>query len=212
MKSEQEIAQPTKPSTSSNLIYRFSIGTLITAALLVILGLVSFVQNNAQQAALDEQSRKTNELVEQVKDLSEQNKKLSQTAVNYAYCNSVILARYTQNRQPITVEDLNKCVISSFPEGEGAPTLEDIRANMSGASSPFQENQVNQNQNGNSNPTPTSPTPTPENPTPQNPQNPIQNTPSNNILTLNPSPLLPGLELNAPCLQITNLLGTCKLF
>lgn len=120
MKSEKSI---TRNSSSGNVMYRLSIGILISAAILIVLGLVSFVQNNTQQMALDEQSKRTSELVGQVKELSEQNKKISQTAVNYTYCNSMILATYTRDQKPISIDDLNKCVISSFPRGEGAPTL-----------------------------------------------------------------------------------------
>jgi hypothetical protein len=225
MKSDQQTTPTPKPTASSNLLYRLSIGTLIAAALLIILSYVSYVQNNTQQASLDEQSRKTTELVQQVKDLSEQNKKLSQTAVNYAYCNSVIIARYTQDQSPITVENLNECVISSFPQGEGAPTIEQIRAGMNGELSPSAQSQTsgNRTQTPGGNTTPTNPGTTtpvapsqPQNPqtpqNPQNPQNPTPNRPTNNLLTLEPSLLLPGVQLNTPCLQVANLLGTCRTF
>lgn len=215
MKSEQEIASNSKPATASNLIYRLSIGTLIAAGILVILGLVSYVQNNAQQASLDEQSRKTNELVQQVKELSEQNKKLSQTSVNYAYCNSVILARYTQDRKPISVDDLNKCIISSFPEGQGAPTLEQTLSNMSSDANSSANTEDNVKANSNSvqstSPVATNQTIPTEPKSPQSPT-PSDNKPTNNLLTLTPSTVLPGVKLNTPCLKVSNLLDTCRPF
>lgn len=215
MKSDTKIAPPAKLSTSGSLAYRLSVGTLIAAGLLLILGYVSFVQNSQQQASLDEQSRKTGELVQQVKDLSEQNKKLSQLSVNYQYCNAQIFAKHTRDNQAIEIEDLEKCVINSFPKGEGAPTVDEIR-NMMNQANESSSKDTNSSSNLGSNPNPQIPSnqnpTTPEAPkTPQQPT-PIQNKPTNNLLTLTPSPLLPGLQLNTPCLQVATLLGTCPVF
>lgn len=118
---------PTKPihqpTTRNQLMYVAAIVTL-AIAILTIIGFITFtvLQNNRQQATLDQTAAQTNELVKQVKNLSEQNKKLSQTSVNYAYCNAVLLSRYTQTLSPITIQDLEKCILLSFPEGTGPVT------------------------------------------------------------------------------------------
>lgn len=52
---------------------------------------------------------------EQNRELSKQNKELSEQGRNYAYCNSSVLAKYTQDLQPIIIDDLNKCLFTSYP-------------------------------------------------------------------------------------------------
>src|SRR5690606_30091040 len=109
--------------------------------------------------------------------------------------------------------DLNKCVISSFPEGEGAPTLENIQARISSEASREGKDSdiqvVDTEPSPNESPTPAAPSkPQP----PEDSGNPPQNRPTNNLLTLTPSTLLPGLRVNTPCVQVTMLLGTCRAF
>ena len=97
--------------------------TLLVAILLVVFGTMTYLNQRETKNTLDEQVEKTNQLVEQNNKLIEENKESSQRAANYAYCNAYLLAKFTQDGQPIVIEDLNACVVTVFPDGQGAPTI-----------------------------------------------------------------------------------------
>jgi cell division protein FtsB len=97
--------------------------TLLVAILLVVFGTMTYLNSLETKDTLEDQVRKTNQLVEQNKKLSEENSKSSQRAANYAYCNAYLLAKYTQDGKPIVIEDLNSCVVTVFPDGDGAPSI-----------------------------------------------------------------------------------------
>jgi type II secretory pathway pseudopilin PulG len=200
---------------------------LITAAFLVIFGFVYAVQAQRQQEAIDKTNENTSNVLAQVKILSEQNKELakqnkesSEKAARYAYCNAVILARYTQTGEPIKIEDLDKCVLSSFPEGLSATSGETNTSNTSSTSSAAGGSVAQSTPSGGGSNTPSAPT-TPSNPsTPTNPTNPTNpTTPRTNGLTLSPSLqlsptfLTPGVNLTAPlrvpCIGVPGVLGVC---
>lgn len=203
-------------ATAFSVIREYAIfGILAAAAALVIFGVINVIQNRDQQSALDKQLETTNQLVNQVKQLSEENKKLSQTAANYAYCNATILAKYTQTGDPITVEDLEKCKFTSYPDngkptsfnsGQGSQTQSPSSA-LAGASSsntnssnanniPSSNNGNNSNGgNGTSNPPVNNP-----------PTTPPPNTPAVTPLLAVKTPLLPPVSLYPPCLQVSKLL------
>lgn len=115
MNEQKLTTEPRKPTLPNKVFYAVSVIAIIAAAMLIILGLVSAVQNNNQQTALDSQTAQTKELVEKVREQAEENKQVSQQAANYAYCNAVLLAQYTQTLTPIQIQDLNNCVLNSFP-------------------------------------------------------------------------------------------------
>ncbi len=100
----------------------FSLAIIGAAVAMLVAGVIYYAQQAEQKRAIDKQTEKTNELILQVKVISEQNrelgqqnKELSEQSRNYAYCNSSVLARYTQDLQPIIIDDLNKCLFTSYP-------------------------------------------------------------------------------------------------
>lgn len=198
---------PTKPvnqlTTPNQLMYVTAIVTL-ALAILTIIGFITFtvIQNNRQQATLDKTAEQTNELVKQVKELSEQNKKLSQTSVNYSYCNAVLLARYTQTLAPITIEDLEKCILISFPNGQGPVTSTNDQEIISRVAPNVARNNSQPSQ------TPSNGSTTPSNPaTPNNNTNDSTTTMNGLNLTV-PSILgLPETKVNA-CVNILGI-KTC---
>lgn len=208
----EPLVQPVKkPGISDRLVFFGSIATLLLAAVLIIFALFNAVNNQKQQAAINKQTETTNELVKEVRDLSEQNKDLAQTAANYAYCNSILLASYTQDQAPITVEDLNKCVFTSFPDGQGAPTtasnlqgtINTSNTSRSSQTSSTSGSSVQPAGNGNTQPSggtvviPPSTTIQPSNSSP--------------LLQVQPTSILPSIDLGIPCID-TGLLGirTCR--
>jgi len=108
MNNEQLVEPIEKQAFSSKIVFALSILIIFVAAILVILAIIGYTQDNKQQEAIDNQTEKTNQLIRQ-------NQKTSQQAANYAYCNAVLLSQYTQTLQAITIEDLNTCVLKSFP-------------------------------------------------------------------------------------------------
>lgn len=117
----------TTPAYEAKKPNKFLIGTalftLLVAILLVVFGTMTYLNSQQTKDTLAEQVKQTKAVVEQNKKISEENKKLSQQNNNYAYCNAYLLAKYTQDGKPIYIEDLNKCVVTVFPTGEGAPTI-----------------------------------------------------------------------------------------
>lgn len=93
--------------------------TIAIAAILIGFGTFNIVQSNRQQESLEGQTARTNQLIEDVKALTKENKKLNQQNVNYAFCNAELVARFTQTQQAIYIQDLENCILTSFPEGEG---------------------------------------------------------------------------------------------
>ncbi len=174
-----------KQTLLDRLKYFAAVGILIAAGFLVVFALIANIQDQKQQQALDEQTKKTSELIEQVKTLTEENKKTSQQAANYAYCNAVILAQYTQNYSPISIKDLNTCVLESFPNS----TIVTPKASS-----------ITSGSNSNQSTTPT--------PTQNNSQSNAQN---NNNVGTTPTNVLPGLQIELPCVSALGLLAiSCR--
>lgn len=198
---------------------------LVSAAFLIIFGFVYAVQSERQREELAKTSDNTTNLLaevktigEQNKELARQNKELSEKAARYAYCNAVILAQYTQTGQPITIEDLDKCVLTSFPEGissegngsgESSGSLQNPTSNALAQNTPSGGNSNNPSTPSvpNSPANPNSPT-TPNNPNPQT--NGLVLNPS---LQLSPTFLTPGVNLTAPlrvpCIGVPRTLSVC---
>lgn len=187
---------------------------LIAAGFLIIFGFINVTQNRAQQKSLNKQAAITNDLIAQIKALSEDNKKLSQTAANYAYCNSVILATYTQTSNPINIDDLDKCRFTSYPDSgstqshvssdtlqkqlntsEQTNNTSQIGAVISSINRQNEVSSLNPPSNNMSQPPINKPVPAPQ----------PQPTPSP-IITTTPTSLLPGLDVYSPCIDILKLL------
>ena len=196
-----------QPAVRNKIFYWASIFTLFVAAILIILGILAVIQNNKQQSSLDEQNRKVTELVQEVKKLSEQNKSLAESSVNYSYCNSMLFSAYTQNLQPIVVEDLNKCVYKSFPNG--VSNLQSATTNtapkQSGYTAPQAQSQSAPTTQNRVAPGNSSNTPSNSNATPPQP-NSNANEP---LIKLGPLPTLPNLQISTPCLNVTGFLQAC---
>lgn len=192
MPSSPEVLPTAKPSASTKVVYIISIFAILAAAILVVFGFMNLLSNDRQQQSLDEQLEQTNRLVGQVKDLTQQNKELNQKSVNYAYCNALITAEHTRTGNPIQVEDLNRCIIKSFPNGEGAPTTAQLnQARLQ------QNNSTNQNSSGGTT-TPNNPTKTTDPP----------NTTSPLIQT---SPLtIPSTQVTLPCVNALGVTVSCS--
>lgn len=195
--------------------------TLVMAMFLIILFFVNSIQAQKTQETLDKQTGNTNVIIQQVKELSKQNKKLSEDNkklnernTKYAYCNAVLLAKYTQTGAAIMIEDLDNCVLTTFPEGQGL-----IESNPA-TSQPSNNNQGSGNTSVTQKP--------PANNTPSNPSNPNNpNPPSNNppaqppgvslspSLQIGPTFLTPGINLDAgvgvplPCIGVPHILRIC---
>lgn len=194
--------------------------TLVTAGFLLIFLFTNYVQGTKQQEILDKQTANTNALVEQTKTLSEDNKKLSEEnkaladrSVKYAYCNAVLLAQYTQTGNAIQIQDLENCILTSFPDGidilnPESQATQRLNSNQgSGTTQTAQNTPVNN--------TPTSLNPQPSNPSPQPQPRPTPNpTPtaqpvSMPILTIGSTFLTPKVELDAPCIGVPRILSIC---
>ena len=101
------------PTKSLNAV---SLAIIGAAAVLMIAGIAYYAQQERQRIAIDLQTSRTNQLISEVKAISEENQRLNRQNSNYAYCNATILAKYTQDQQPIVIDDLNACILSSFPQ------------------------------------------------------------------------------------------------
>ena len=195
MKEEIKIEEPPKPNKLKNYL---AYGALLTA----MAGLILFMflltsQGSRQQHAIEDETARINQLVEKINQLSEENKKLNETNVNYAYCNAVIVAKYTQTQEPIEIEDLNECILKSFPNASlnGENRLNAPNQNQK----PVESSNPNQLQSDNSSSTTLQPQePNQPQPKPEEPQQPQES-----ILDL-----FPLLELN-PCLDVLVIRAGC---
>lgn len=190
---------------SKNLVSSTSLAIIGAAIVLVIAGTAYFVQQERQRTAINEQIAQTNKLIDQLKVIGNENKALNRQNRDFAYCNAVLLAKYTQDQSPIVIEDLNKCVLTSFPKDEGVdpilqdnatvflgspnPTLTVERMLPSGEVAEFDE-----------------PVTFPEATTP-----PPANTNQNNSQNSAPLAEVPGvLKLELPCVSVGRLVKTCQ--
>lgn len=114
-----EVKPVKQPTATNQLMNIFAYVAIALTIFLLLLGIYALVQN---REATQKETDQTTELVKEVKRLSEENKKLNETSNNYAYCNAVLVAKYTQTLKPITIEDLEKCILISFPEGGTLPS------------------------------------------------------------------------------------------
>jgi type II secretory pathway pseudopilin PulG len=183
---------------SSRVIYFVSILTILVAAALIIFAIVNAISNSRQQVALDEQTKKTNQLIEEVQKQTEKNKEISQQAANYAYCNAVLLAQYTQTLRAITIEDLNNCVLNSFPDSTITQPDGTVQNEISGNTSPAPTQPLSSPANANA----TAPTQGGNSPQPATPAEPIQGG-----VSTTPTNLLPGINITVPCINATPLLA-----
>lgn len=183
-------------SLLNRLKFLGAMAIIFAGALLVILALFSYFNTKEAQNKLDDQSGKITEIVQQNKDLAEQNKELSKQAAAYAYCNILLLSKYSQDLQPFTVEDANTCVTKSFSAKTSPLTLDN--------STSYTPQTYN--------PTPvteTSPTPTPSvtpTPSPASTSTP-QKSP---LLGIDNTPITPGVHLTLPCISLVfGLINAC---
>ncbi len=105
-----------------SVISSASLAIIGAGAILIIAGVIYYDQQAEQKRAIDKQTSVTNELILKVKaiseqnvELSKQNKEINEQNRNYAYCNASVLAKYTQDLMPIIIDDLNKCLFTSYP-------------------------------------------------------------------------------------------------
>lgn len=175
------------------------------AIVLVIAGIIYYVQEERQTTAIDEQAIQTNELVKEVKKLSEDNKELNRQNRNFTYCNAMLLAKFTQTQEPIIIKDLNKCIFSSFERDDAvnlqAPANSQIINPQRRASQPAEQSQPSRQTTTpapKANPTPAKPGTTPIKKTPKS-------QPSNELLSLGDD-----ISINTPCLNVLALIKTCN--
>jgi cell division protein FtsB len=206
----------TTPAYEAKKPNKFLIGTalftLLVAILLVVFGTMTYLNSRETKDTLEDQVKKTNQLVEQNKAVSEENKRLSQQNNNYAYCNAYLLAKYTQDGKPIFIEDLNTCVVTAFPNGEGAPSIpsesfqQSVR-NGSQSSTATPQSSTGTSNGGTTAPstgstspsTPSTGTTNPTTPTTNNPQ------PSQSGIVLEPGKTIPLLNI-LPDVKIPGIL------
>lgn len=182
-----------------------SLAVIGAAIVLLIAGVTYYIQQEKQRQAIEVQSERTNQLITEVKDLSEQNRRLNEQNREYAYCNAVLLAKYTQTQEPIIIEDLEKCTLTSFKSEEKEPQEKQPNSQASNNQSQPQQS-IMQSQGPESTTRPIIQVPTNAK-TPQSPEEPINetSTPSNNLLDLGDS-----LEVNTPCINVLGLIKTCS--
>lgn len=203
MNNDPIVQEPKRLPFSSKVLYAVSVLAILIAAALIVFATIGFIRDNQQQTAIDDQNRQTKELVEQVKALAEQNQKTTQQAANYAYCNAVLLSQYTRTLRAITIEDLNTCVLNSFPESTVTPPVSNQQNNTNNSSSSNSSSQGNTSTNT---PAPVTPSPVPTTPTPT--PTPNQNSPT---IGTTPTGLLPGINVSLPCVNALGLLQIgCK--
>lgn len=197
MNNDPIVQEPKRLPFSSKVLYAVSILAILVAAALIVFATIGFIRDNQQQTAIDDQTKQTKQLVEQVKALAEQNQKTSQQAANYAYCNAVLLSQYTQTLRAITIEDLNTCVLNSFPESKvTSPTSQQNTGNNTPNSS------STNNQSVSNTPAPASPAPAAVAPSPNQ---------SSPIIGTTPTNSLPGINISLPCVNTLGLLQIgCK--
>lgn len=188
-----------------------SLAVIGAAIILLILGVVYYVQQGKQTRAIKEDTAKTNQLIlevkaleEQNKDINEQNKTLNQQNKNYAYCNAVLLAKYTQDQQPIEIEDLNKCVLKSFPR-DNSSTQPTAFSSIQGGTQVASGDQLQPSTGTVQTNQPSAPNQPSQPSKPSEPTEPVPSPqPSNQLITV---PNL--LQINTPCLKLL-LVKTCQ--
>ncbi len=188
-------------------INRFSLGVILVAIVLTIAGITLFIEQNRQRAAIDRQTSTTDNLIKEVKKLSEENKSLNQENRDYSYCTAQLIAKYTRDQEPITIEDLRTCELTSFsnqqePIAENSTNVTTQSIQPSSVSATQTTRPASNTSTGSS--TTNNTTNTTNNPAPSSA--PVQNT------TPQPSPILsvPNLlQLNTPCLNILGAVKTC---
>lgn len=184
----------------SKFLTGIALFTILVAVLLVVFGAMTYLQNQQTKSKLDEQVAETNRLAQELKVIANQNKENSQRAANYAYCNAYLFAKYTQDGLPILIEDLNKCVVTVFPNGEGAPTIptegfQAAQGNVQGSSS---SSATGSSAQGTTSPQGTSSTP-------QGTSQPSTQQQSQSALEVQPSTILPSLTI-VPDVKIPGIL------
>lgn len=192
-------------SLLNRLKFLGAMAIIFAGALLVILALFTYFKGLETSDRLDDQSQKISEIVQQNKELTQQNKELSRQAANYAYCNILLLSKYSQDQMPFTVQDANECVSTSF-NGNTAPETLSSDTNWT----PMVTQNQTQNQNQTTKPaTPANPTPKPTtNPSPTPTPTPaVTRSP---LLGIDKTPLTPGVHLTLPCLSLLfGVLNAC---
>lgn len=183
-------------SLLNRLKFLGAMAIIFAGALLVILALFTYFKGLETSDRLDDQSQKISEIVQQNKELTQQNKELSRQAANYAYCNILLLSKYSQDQRPFTVEDANKCVSTSF-NGNTAPETQSSSVNwMPQPQTQTQTQAQAQTQKPVNSPRPSaSPSPTPS---------------RSPLLGIDKTPLTPGVHLTLPCLSLLfGVLNAC---
>lgn len=189
-----------KQGFSSKVVFLASLLTILVAGFLIIFAIIGFTRDNSQEKTIEKQTQRIEELVKQAKVQAEKNEQVSQQAANYAYCNAVLLAQYTQTLTPIQIDDLNTCVLNSFPNS--TVTGPDGQAQSNNSATPQSStggNTSNSSSTTNNNTT-NNPPATPTNPT--TPQTNTQNNPTVGVGGQN------GLNVTLPCV---NALGLVQL-
>jgi hypothetical protein len=211
-----------KPTIVDRLKQSASWVTLVIAAFLIIFFFVDSVQNQKQQKSIDKQTNDTAAILQQVKnvseqnkDLSKQNRDLSQQNAKYAYCNAVILAKYTQTGEPIKIEDLNDCVLDTFQNKSeiiknSSSTTNNTPMNQSSLSTPSSsnDNSVATVQPSSNN---ISTSPPLQGSSGNTPQSPPLNSPPSTLPTMSigQTALTPAIKLNLPCVGVSTILRVC---
>lgn len=187
-----EVKPVKQPTATNQLMNIFAYVAIALTIFLLLLGIYALVRN---REATQKETDQTTELVKEVKRLSEENKRLNATSNSYAYCNAVLVAKYTQTLKPITIEDLEKCILISFPEPETSPSTSINLTRQPVAQQPTENNQTPNQPN--SPVQPNNPTPTQETP------------PDERVEVSVPSILgLPGIKLES-CVDLLMLIKTC---
>lgn len=186
---------PKQPWTSK-VKYILAVLVLLAAAAILVLGVYNYIQNKRERVADEQQIAQTEELIRQVKNLSEQNKRLNQTSNNYAYCNAMLFSEFTRTGNPITVKDLNECIYETLNNEQAG----DQQSYLQPAQDPRGSRSSTQSSTG-SNLQPSAPT----QPTAPNRGNqPQQN---NSTVQVSP-PLLPGIKLDV-CTDLIGVVQAC---
>lgn len=155
------------------------------AILFVIAATLYYIQQERQRDAIEDATSKTNELILEVRKIAEQDR-------NYSYCNAVLVAKYTQDQQPIVIEDLDRCVFKSFPRGS-APT-KGVQSNAQTFLAP--QNALTPSATQQSSTTPIQPASPVQPVTPTNPNAPTLSVPN-------------LLQVTTPCIEAFGIIRTC---
>lgn len=193
-------------SLFNRLKFLGAMAVILAGALLIILALFTYFKGLESSQKLDDQSQQISELLQQNKDLAKQAKDSAKQAANYAYCNTLLIAKFSQNQEPFTVEDANKCVTSSF-DSNSAPATQDGSANATPAPTATKQTQT-QSQTQTSQPPRVSTQTTPPTSTPTPSSSPAVTRPP--LLGIDDTPLTPGVHLTLPCLSLLfGVLNAC---